>query len=179
MVKIVIVDKTGEITDIDVKKLTINDLYKKCNYRKEEGFELRNTWNVEIKKNKYHIELYGKIDGKPKMENKYEMPPPVDNDLYFGNLALVSKDKDNNLIDLSKEEWLVIYDKLYGGFEDLADTAKEDEVEIDELANISKEYKTSNGYLKDGFVVEDDEDELCNFYDSELDEEEYEYSDED
>ena len=52
MVKIVIVDKTGEITDLDVKKLTINDLYKKCNYRKEEGFELRNTWNVDIKKTK-------------------------------------------------------------------------------------------------------------------------------
>jgi hypothetical protein len=176
MVKIVIVDKTGEITDIDVKKLTINDLYKKCNYRKEEGFELRNTWNVDIKKTKYHIELYGKIDVKSKMENKYEMPPPVDNNLYFGNLALVSKDKDNNLIDLSKEEWFVIYKKLYGEFEDLLDTTNEDDMEIDELVKISNEYKTTNGYLKDGFVVED-KDELCNYYDSELDEEEYEYSD--
>jgi len=176
MVKIVIVDKTGEITDIDVKKLIINDLYKKCNYRKEAGFELRNTWNIDIKKTKYHIELYGKIDGKHKMENKYEMPPPVDNDLYFGNVALVSKDKDNNLIDLCKEEWLVISNKLYGGFEDLVDTANKDNLEIDELANISNEYKTVNGYLKDGFVVEDHENDLYN-YDSELDEEEYEYSD--
>ena len=69
---------------------------------------------------------------------------------------------------------MVIYDKLYGGFEDLVATAKEDDMEIDELENISNEYKTTNGYLKDGFVVEDN-DELCN-YDSELGEEEYEYS---
>jgi hypothetical protein len=43
---------------------------------------------------------------------------------------------------------------LFGGFEDLAATAKEDEEEEDELANVPKEKKTKQGYLKDGFVVD-------------------------
>ena len=47
-----------------------------------------------------------------------------------------------------------IYEKLFGGFEDLAATAIEDENEEDELANVPKEKKTKQGYLKDGFVVD-------------------------
>ena len=50
--------------------------------------------------------------------------------------------------------WNKIYEKLFGGFEDLAATAAEDEAEIDELANVPKEKKTKQGYLKDGFVVD-------------------------
>jgi hypothetical protein len=50
--------------------------------------------------------------------------------------------------------WNKIYEKLFGGFEDLAATALEDEAEVDELANVPKEKKTKQGYLKDGFVVD-------------------------
>jgi hypothetical protein len=50
--------------------------------------------------------------------------------------------------------WNKIYEKLFGGFEDLAATAAEDEAEEDELANVPKEKKTKQGYLKDGFVVD-------------------------
>ena len=64
----------------------------------------------------------------------------------------------------------MIYEKLFGGFEDLAATAEEDDKEIDELEKVPSEMKTKDGYLKDGFVVDDDN--------SELSYEEYEYSDE-
>ena len=53
------------------------------------------------------------------------------------------------------KEWEKFYEELFGGFENLADTAKEDENEIDELANVPAEMKTKTGYLKDDFVVED------------------------
>ena len=54
-----------------------------------------------------------------------------------------------------------MYDKLFGGFEDLAATCIEDDTEIDELDAIPADKKTKQGYLKDGFVVdsEDTEDE--------------------
>ena len=58
------------------------------------------------------------------------------------------------LTNLSLAIWNKIYEKLFGGFEDLVATAKEDEEEEDELANIPKEKKTKQGYLKDGFVVD-------------------------
>jgi hypothetical protein len=56
--------------------------------------------------------------------------------------------------NLSLQLWGKIYEKLFGGFEDLAATAAEDENEEDELANVPKEKKTKQGYLKDGFVVD-------------------------
>ena len=49
-----------------------------------------------------------------------------------------------------------MYEKLFGGFEDLGLTAIEDEEEIDELADVPKDKKTKQGYLKDGFVVDSD-----------------------
>ena len=55
-----------------------------------------------------------------------------------------------------------MYEKLFGGFEDLTLTCVEDEEEEDELENIPKSMKTKKGgYLKDGFVVDssDAEDE--------------------
>jgi hypothetical protein len=106
--------------------------------------------------------MYGKLDGKSNMVNKYDWPPPVDNQLYFGSCCLVGmlRDHDNNkvLTNLSLELWNKIYEKLFGGFEDLSATIIEDENEIDELENIPKHKKTKNGgYLKDGFVVDSEE----------------------
>ena len=61
--------------------------------------------------------------------------------------------------NLSLELWNKIYEKLFGGFEDLVATIKEDEDEEDELANVPLHKKTKDGYLKDGFVVDSDKDD--------------------
>ena len=60
-----------------------------------------------------------------------------------------------------------MYEKLFGGFEDLTTTALEDENEEDELEKVPKDKKTKHGYLKDGFVVDSDEDEEYSGSDSE------------
>ena len=183
MTTILIVNQLGNISELLVKKFKIEDLYKKCNYRKQDGFELRNTWNVKLGNKSYVLELHGKIDGRANMENKYEMPPPVDKVLYFGALAIINKDSDNNIVSLSIKEWEDIYEKLYGGFEDLDATAEEDENEMDELKDVPKHLKTKSGYLKDGFVVDEGEDEDDEYDDEDEDDddelsyEEYEYSD--
>ena len=65
-----------------------------------------------------------------------------------------------------------LYEKLFGGFEDLSATAEEDENEIDELANIPKEKKTKQGYLKDGFVVDSSDTEEAEEDEDEEDEDE-------
>jgi hypothetical protein len=112
--------------------------------------------------------LYAKNDGKANTENKYDFPPPVDTKLFFGSCALVCSMKDTKgsyvLTDLSLDMWEKMYEKLFGGFEDLTQTAEQDEYEEDELANVPKSKKTKiGGYLKDGFVVDDDpEDDTSN-----------------
>ena len=118
--------------------------------------------------------MYGKIEGKAGLENKYDFPPPVDKILFFGNMVLVNKDEDK-LKDLSVEEWNVVYEKLFGGFENLDDTAKEDENEEDELIDLPDSMKTKDGYLKDGFVIDNDGSNSDTYSGSELEEEEYSF----
>lgn len=158
-VTIIIVDKSGMLKTLATKDYKVDELYKKCGFKKSSGFELQVEWPVKIDGRKYLIEMYGKLDGKANMENKYDFPPPIDKNLYFGSCALVGLIRDDKKtlshINLSLELWKKIYEKLFGGFEDLALMCKEDDEEEDELENIPKKMKTKNGgYLKDGFVVD-------------------------
>jgi hypothetical protein len=157
MPSIVLIEKNGETRSQTFNKLDIVDIYKKCNYRKPDNFESQAKWDVKMGEKKYNIHVYGKSIGKENNINKFEMPPPIDTKLLYGTLAVVNfTNKDTNTIgDISEEEWGQIYEKLYGGFEDLAATAEDDENEIDELEVIGEKYKTKSGYLKDGFVVDD------------------------
>jgi ABC-type glutathione transport system ATPase component len=111
--------------------------------------------------------------------------PPIDKKLFFGSCAIIAfvKNNDGNKSyqDLTLPLWNKIYEKLFGGFEDLSSTAAEDEDEEDELANVPKEKKTKHGYLKDGFVVDssETEDELsASNSEDELEEEEEEEEEE-
>ena len=208
---IIIIDKGGELKTIAVKDYKEEELYKKCGFKKAEDFLKQTEWSVKLDGHKYIISMYGKLDGKANMENKYDFPPPVDTKLYFGSCALVGMTKTDTktFCNLSIPLWNKIYEKLFGGFEDLSSTVIEDEMEVDELESIPKSKKTKKGgYLKDGFVVdtsssddeqidEDDEDDEADEEDedeeddeddetiiledigSELSEEEYDYSDDD
>jgi hypothetical protein len=172
---IIIIDKQASLKTLTIKDYKVEELYKKCGFKKAEGFNLQVEWPVKVDGRKYFIQMYGKLDGKANFENKYDFPPPVDKKLYFGSCALVGLIQDNsNKIhtNLTIELWNKIYEKLFGGFEDLVTTSKEDEEEEDELDNIPKHKKTKvGGYLKDGFVVDssDTEDDAssCSVSDSE------------
>jgi hypothetical protein len=164
MTQIVVVDKTGTLKSVNAKDLVKEDLYKKCGFKKSEGFEKLTEWTTKISgEGKFITSVYGKTDGKANMENKYDFPPPIDTTLIFGSCVIVceTKQEDGTIVfaDLSLELWNKIYEKLFGGFEDLTTTCAEDEEEEDELAAIPEKYKTKQGYLKDGFVVDSEESE--------------------
>ena len=153
---IIIVEKGGSLKTLAVKEYKVEELYKKCGFKKSDGFSLQVEWPVKLDGQRFLIQMYGKLEGKANMENKYDFPPPVDKNLYFGACAIVGMIKDDRShINLSIELWNKIYEKLFGGFEDLTATCNEDEEEEDELENIPKHMKTKKGgYLKDGFVVD-------------------------
>jgi len=184
MLSIIIIEKMGTMKTLNVKDYKEEELYKKCGFKKEEGFEKRTEWkNVKIEGQCYSVSVYAKINGKANMENKYDFPPPIDNELYFGSCALVCSKKNESgeyiNFPFTLELWTKIYEKLFGGFENLADTCYEDEHEIDELANVPADKKTKSGYLKDGFVISDnsssndDEVDIESDIGSELSEESY------
>ena len=136
------------------------------------------------------IKVIGKTTGRANYENKYDFPPPIDNTLFFGSCALVAFDNDtNSYLNITKKEWDVIYEALFGGFDNIDENEQDSE---DELKNVDKKC-LSDGYLLDGFVVEnkricDDElseetfNEIDNYFfsdDEEDDEEEDGYEDDD
>uniref|UniRef100_A0A6C0LNX9 Uncharacterized protein n=1 Tax=viral metagenome TaxID=1070528 RepID=A0A6C0LNX9_9ZZZZ len=174
-IKAIIVEKTGELKEIQIKDFDEDALYKKCGFKTSAGFNNYAEWNVKINDDKYIINVFGKTSGRANSENKYDFPPPIDSTLFFGSCAITAKTKDeDNYTDLTMDLWLQIYESLFGGFEDLDNTAKEDEEEEDELELIPGAQKTKSGYLKDGFVVDDStESDEDNMSDYELSEEEY------
>ena len=209
MTSILIVEKGGNLKSLSVKDYQEDELFKKCGFKKADGFSKQTDWTIKLSGSKYIVSAYGKTEGKANGENKYDFPPPIDNVLFFGSCALVCHKVEGSTIticNLTLDLWEKMYEKLFGGFEDLAATCAEDDAEIDELENVPKEKKTKQGYLKDGFVVdssdtenddgdddgsenEDDEDEdddddaaigdndlIVEDIGSELDEEEYDYS---
>jgi hypothetical protein len=179
---IIIVEKIGTLKSLSIKDFKVEDLYKKCGFKKGDDFLKQSEWNAKYDGKKYFIEVYAKIDGRPNSENKYDFPPPIDSKLFFGNCAIIAyikkDDGSKGYIDLTLPLWNKIYEKLFGGFEDLSATADEDENEEDELANVPKEKKTKHGYLKDGFVVDSSDTEESNEESSEESEEEAEETEE-
>ena len=186
-ISVIIVEKTGSLKSLTIKDYKEEELYKKCGFKKADGFIKQTEWGVKIDGKKYIVAVFAKTEGKANSENKYDFPPPVDTVLFFGNCALVcSIKKDENKWDLtsmSLELWEKIYEKLFGGFEDLAATCAEDEEEEDELENIPASKKTKQGYLKDGFVVDsdssDDKDDYCSEDDSDDEDEDDEAEEQD
>ena len=186
-ISVIIVEKTGSLKSLTIKDYKEEELYKKCGFKKADGFIKQTEWGVKIDGKKYIVSVFAKTEGKANSENKYDFPPPVDTVLFFGNCALVcSIKKDENKWDLtsiSLELWEKIYEKLFGGFEDLAATCAEDEDEEDELENIPASKKTKQGYLKDGFVVDsdssDDKDDYCSEDDSDDDDDDDEAEEQD
>lgn len=153
--EIVIVEKTGTLKSLKIKDFKEEDIYKKCGFRKVGAFSKKATWTTKIDKVKYTTLLYATEEGSANNENKYDFPPPVDNALFFGNCAIVCKTTQiGTYANLPVKLWTRIWEKLFGGFEDLALTCAEDDAEIDELDSIPASKKTKQGYLKDGFVVD-------------------------
>lgn len=173
---IIIVEKGGSLKSLAIKDFKLEELYKKCGFKKGDDFLKQTEWTAKYEEEKYYIEVFAKTEGRPNSENKYDFPPPIDTKLFFGSCAILAHNKKTDgskcYADLSLALWNKLYEKLFGGFEDLAATAEEDENEIDELANVPKEKKTKQGYLKDGFVVDSSDTEEAETFSSTEDEDE-------
>jgi hypothetical protein len=159
---IIIVEKQGNLKTLTVKDFKEDELFKKCGFKTNDGFNKQTEWKVKYNSTKYYVQVFGKSEGRANNENKYDFPPPIDNKLFFGNCVIIcyTKIKDKKYINLTIDLWEKLYEKLFGGFEDLSKTAEEDENEVDELSKIPDKFKTkTGGYLKDGFVVDSDDTE--------------------
>jgi len=176
MTIILVIDKSGTIKEVNLKSYNKEELYKKAGFKVTDGFVVQTKWGVEINSKKYSILLYAKTKGRAGQENKYDFPPPVDNALYYGSCVLVNisqseghhvegvedlkvedlkvedlKVEDLKVEDLTESLWEKIYEKLFGGFEDIgSEDSEESKDTVEDLP------RTKSGYIKDDFIVDSD-----------------------
>lgn len=94
-----------------------------------------------------NFKLLGFNEEKNNNENKYELPPPIDNNLYFGDLFICKIDENNNFIDTNIEDFQIFYNKQFGGFYDIEFSSNEEE---DELS----EHTSDNDFINDDTLSE-------------------------
>ena len=154
MVKILVVERSGDISQTIYKLEDESELYKKADCKSIVGFEQCVSWEVEQDNGKiYEYIVYGTKEGRANTENKYDFPPPIDELLLFNKCVIIKKRK-GVLKSLTVEEWEIVYEDLFGGFEDLDEDSEISEDEKDEYDNLPK---TKSGYAQDDFIVEDEE----------------------
>ena len=98
------------IDRLDFNKIKSFKISKGCIYERECDFQ----WNEKI------ISIYASSNGKAGNENQYDLPPPIDSQLYFGNVLALCHE-DNKLTKLSHADFNQFYDDAMGGFESLGD----------------------------------------------------------
>lgn len=140
--KAVLINRLGEFTEIHYT--TQKNLITK--------FVCKGTGKPKILHVFDDIKYYGFSSGEENIINKTELPPPIDNELYYGDIIAFSDKKD-----LTIEYYKEFYDNIFD-IEDLDDTLLEDEM-----------FEQDDDYdYDDSFLVPDDED---------LDEEDFEEED--
>lgn len=170
MVLVVLVEKSGSLTDTKLKTFSVEEICKKAKIKNLEDCARKQVWTVYVQGKVHHIALYARSRGRAGQENKYDFPPPVDNVLYFGNCMLVSQrtvSDANDVLDLTASQWELIYEQLLGGFDSCVEEDDEESVDDTRGLHIGKD-----GYEIDDFVV-DDEEEVDDDYSEEEEEEEY------
>ena len=127
------INKNGDLQNI--KKDNIDFIIKNKNIDK------LHIWKTE---NTTQYILYGSIDGKAGKENKYELPPPLENSLFFYDLYVL-KYHNESFCDLSLNEYNLFYEDLYGGFEDIGLTD-------DELEESLSEHTSDREFIDDDTI---------------------------
>ena len=95
--------------------------------KKDKNISKLSSW----KYNNFDYILYGRINGNAGDENKYDLPPPCDCELYFYDLYFI-KYEGNNIIDLFLEDYNLFYAHCFEGFESIESTEDEIEEELSE-----------------------------------------------
>lgn len=111
--------KKGTVKNIE--KTNINFL------KKNKNIDILHIWDY----NNAKLVLYGCYNGNAGQENKYDLPPPMDIEMFFDDLYIV-KLIDDKPVDFKLIEYNKFYDNAFKGFEDILYTDDEDEKSLSE-----------------------------------------------
>jgi len=108
------------------------------------------------------LTLFGYTVGKAGTENKHDLPPPLDAELYFSDILLIaSKEADTweNPVSFSLEEYEKFYQKAFGGFDDVESDEEDDSDEEEVLEEEEEDEKPVKKKVAEEEGVPEDEQE--------------------
>jgi DNA-directed RNA polymerase subunit M/transcription elongation factor TFIIS len=126
--------------------------------KKKENPEILGTYKYKT----LILTLFGYSKGKAGTENKHELPPPLDNNLYFGDIVLVASTAPANYskpTTFKSEDYETFYTKMFGGFEDLDSDEDEDSEEEEEEEEVVAEAEAEAEVVAEEEDEEEEDDE--------------------
>ena len=153
MPRVVVISTKGDLVEKNAADLDVSSLCKAAGGVPGSSFARRATWVATADEEKISISLHARDAGRAGNENKYELPPPLAEPLYYGKMVVTGKHDDAPL-DMSVALWRAVREKLFGGFEDLGSSSSSSSEE-----EIPPDLATKEGYMLDGFVVEDEDED--------------------
>jgi len=98
------------------------------------------------------VSIFAFSEDKDGNINKHELPPPIDNNIYYGDIFVICHNKDG-LCNISKKEYKEFYETAFGGFDDIDNETDEGEDDDDD----------DDGEDMKDFIVSDDDVETSNY----------------
>tara|TARA_B100000575_G_C23142648_1_gene665513 strand:- start:4323 stop:4943 length:621 start_codon:yes stop_codon:yes gene_type:complete len=100
---------------IDVNKIDYNKISSTVFRSRGQGDLSR---EVDFKWSGDTLSVYCWTEGKESSINQHDMPPPIDNNLYYGEIIVIRHSK-GVLKNISKDDYESFYEDAFGGFENL------------------------------------------------------------
>jgi hypothetical protein len=122
-----LIEKDGNLTITNIKNTS--KLYYLCNYRNDTNFENLYTWKNTL----VTYELWGKKKTKGSVKNIYQLPYPIDKEVFYGALCVVKK-INQEYTNMTMEDWILIMNKFKSN-----DKEKNEETINEEEENIIDE----------------------------------------
>ena len=132
----VLISKFGELSNVTYTSL--KNLKTKFSKKGSGKSSMLHTWKNT------NISIIGFTTGTENNINKHELPPPIDTDLYYGDLIVFIKNAN-----FSIENYKDFYNNIFQ-FEDLDDFLIQDE--LTDMPDKNDDYD-----YEDGFVVRDED----------------------
>ena len=143
------------IDRLDFNKIKSFKVTKGCVYERECDFQ----WNEKT------ISIYASSNGKAGNENQYDLPPPIDSQLYFGNVLALCHE-DSKLTKLTHADFNQFYDDAMGGFESLGDEDSYSEEEEPDSDDSIHEFIVKDSEIEEESEEDSEDEESCHSSDS-------------
>tara|TARA_B100000963_G_scaffold360032_1_gene389387 strand:- start:1463 stop:2170 length:708 start_codon:yes stop_codon:yes gene_type:complete len=113
------------------------------------------------------ISIYAWNNGSEAKINQHDMPPPIDNELYYGDILAI-RHKDGKLHNFSKDNYNSFYEDAFGGFEDIG--SEEEYSSEEEPTQSDIDFIAPEGDVSEGSTSESEDEAISESEESEEEE---------